>query len=747
MRRFVRWLWETGSDPTTCHALVHHLSWAVWKLSASGLCAWSCRGLLLARKGGAPRRRRRFGQVLRVVLTCFGLAFGVLGRVGALPFDTMTKSSPARGSVARSVRSSSARSAANAGKQAGALVAGNKVAAKKVAGKKVAPKKVAGKKVVGKTASAAKKISSAKKAAGTSKPNSIPRAAKRHEAKAPRPILTVSLVSLGCPKNLVDSEKMLGLLAESGLTPVSSQAEGFGGADAVVVNTCGFLEASKEESLSVIKEAIEAKNKGLIQRVVVAGCLVQRHRAKMLEWAPGIDAMVGVFDRDKIVEAVAPAGVGVATPAKGSKHASALDASDRPNYWIAANALVAADQRGMKTTGLTVNGKDGKGIGYFEDDSSRLRLTPRHYAYLRISEGCNQNCAFCTIPSIRGKMRSKPAERIVAEARELLLDGAHELLMIGQDTTSYGDDIGTGLSSGLRANASVANVSGSGLADMGGLPSLLKSLSDTVGEVSGSGWLRLMYAYPTNFTQPIIDAFAALCAKGFLIPYLDIPLQHGSDRVLSLMRRNVTRAQQGAVIRGLQKQVPGMAIRTTFISGFPGETEADHNELLDFVEEMNFENVGIFEYSHEAGTVAGTMEEDPSLAVAPEVKARRRGEVMALQQRIVFDRNKAVAAKFDEKRPLDGAGKISGVVRDVIIDAGLQTRGRRTTGVVEAGRLYQGRTTSQAPQIDGMTFVHSKNELASGEVVRCVIVDWDGYDLIARPVAELEKRLSLTVLR
>lgn len=335
-----------------------------------------------------------------------------------------------------------------------------------------------------------------------------------------RRIQTVSLVSLGCPKNLVDSEKMLGMLAEGGLVPVSSQEENFGGADAVVINTCGFLEASKDESLAVIKEAIAAKEQGIVQRVVVAGCLVQRHRARMLEWAPGIDAMVGVFDRDKIVEAVAPAGVGAPlAKQKGSKHASALDASDKPTYWIAANALVAAEQRGMKTVGLTVQGKDGKGIGYFEDDSSRLRLTPRHYAYLRISEGCNQNCAFCTIPSIRGKMRSKPTDRILGETRELMLDGAHELLLIGQDTTSYGDDIGSGLASGS------------------GLPGLLKAISDTMKATSGGGWLRLMYAYPTNFGPTIIDAFAELVRTGTLLPYLDIPLQHASDRMLKLMHK------------------------------------------------------------------------------------------------------------------------------------------------------------------------------------------------------------------
>jgi ribosomal protein S12 methylthiotransferase len=558
---------------------------------------------------------------------------------------------------------------------------------------------------------------------------------------ASKGIRTISFVSLGCPKNLVDSEKMLGLLAESGLTPVSSQQEDFGGADAVVVNTCGFLEASKEESLGVIKEAIAAKEAGSVKRVIVAGCLVQRHRAKMLEWAPGIDAMVGVFDRDKIVDAVMGGADG---QAKSRAEAARRQpkAGESPKYWIAGNALVAADERGLKTTGLTVNGKDGKGIGYFEDDSSRLRLTPRHYAYLRISEGCNQNCAFCTIPSIRGKMRSKGPDAILQEARELLLDGAHELLLIGQDTTSYGDDIGLGLGSGERGAGSKGKDKFAS-----GLPRILKQLSDTVRDTSGQGWLRLMYAYPTNFSDEIIDAMAELCANGYLIPYLDIPLQHASDNMLTAMRRNVTRKQQEQLITKLKKKIPGFAVRTTFISGFPGETQDDHEQLVEFVSEMDFENVGVFEYSHEDGTVAGTMEKDPKLAVPAEVKAERRNEVMEAQQKLVFARNEALAAKFDEKHPLDKQGKAKGQIVDVIIDAALRTSGRKTTGVSDGGKLYQGRTKSQAPQIDGVTFVQSKDKLASGEVLRCVIVGWDGYDLVAKPVSELEKKVALKVLR
>ncbi|MEE2907609.1 MAG: hypothetical protein VX527_07220, partial [Planctomycetota bacterium] len=244
--------------------------------------------------------------------------------------------------------------------------------------------------------------------------------------------LRLAFVSLGCPKNLVDSEAMLGTLVEAGYHVVPESEPH----DAIVVNTCGFLEASKDESLSVIREAIDRKKEGELKRVVVAGCLVQRHRAKMLDWAPGIDAMIGVFDRDHVIEAVS------GQPDGPPDRPGLAETSDKPTYWIAGNALQAARDRGLDTTDLTVHGKDGKGIGYFEGDGARLRLTPRHWAYLRMSEGCNQRCAFCTIPSIRGKMRSKSMDNILGEANALLSDGAFELNLIGQDTTNWGRDIG-----------------------------------------------------------------------------------------------------------------------------------------------------------------------------------------------------------------------------------------------------------------------------------------------------------------
>ena len=503
-------------------------------------------------------------------------------------------------------------------------------------------------------------------------------------------IRRLAFVSLGCPKNLVDSEAMLGTLVEAGYEVVP-EAEPH---EAIVVNTCGFLEASKEESLSVIREAIDRKEAGELKRVVVAGCLVQRHRAKMLDWAPGIDAMIGVFDRDHVIEAVSgrPDRPGLA------------EASDSPPYWIAGNALQAARDRGLDTTDLTVHGKDGKGIGYFEGDGARLRLTPRHWAYLRMSEGCNQRCAFCTIPSIRGKMRSKGLDAILSEAGALLADGAFELNLIGQDTTNWGRDIG----------------------DDRGLVGLLTALNDTVAS-HGAGWIRLMYAYPTNFTDEMIDAIASL---DHVARYIDIPLQHISDTMLSAMRRGLLRKEQETLLGKLRDRIPGLAIRTTFITGFPGETEADHEELLKFIQDFQFDMMGVFKYSHEDGTVAATMEEDPDLRVPDEVKERREQELMMAQQEVAFE-NAAYLAE-------------EGAVFDVLIDE--EAPDREVTENDTVLNTYIGRCYHQAPEVDSITLLASEDDLSPGELVRCRVVDSDGYDLVARPESELERVASLPVI-
>ena len=481
-------------------------------------------------------------------------------------------------------------------------------------------------------------------------------------------IKTIGFVSLGCPKNLVDSEQMLATLVDAGYDIVADHDE----ADAIVINTCGFLEASKEESVDVINDAVAMKQSGRVQRVVAAGCLVQRQRAHLFELCPGVDAMIGVFDRDHIVDAMR----------------REVEKEERPQ-WIEANATLAARARGMH---------DFQG-GYFEDDSNRIQLTPRHWAYLRISEGCNQNCTFCTIPSIRGKMRSKPVEKIIAEAKQLLASGVVELNLIGQDTTSYGVDIGY----------------------EEGLVGLLTALNETVANSAGtSGWLRLMYAYPTYFTDEMIEAMARL---PHVLPYIDIPLQHASDKMLDAMRRNVEADVQSSLLDRLRLKIPGVAIRTTLITGFPGETEDDHQKLLEFIKHHRFEAMGVFQYSKEDGTVAGTMEEDDALRVPKEVKQLREEELMLTQQTIAFAR--ATQAATDSE------------VHHVLIDAYLGDTGEG------ALHLYQCRTKQQAPDVDACTILMAEQKQTIGSIVSCTIVDSDGYDMVARPTSELEKVVSL----
>ncbi|MBL4700687.1 MAG: 30S ribosomal protein S12 methylthiotransferase RimO [Phycisphaeraceae bacterium] len=494
------------------------------------------------------------------------------------------------------------------------------------------------------------------------------------KSKKKQAINTVAFVSLGCPKNLVDSEKMLGLLAEDGLMPISDEMT----ADAVVINTCGFLEASKEESVDEIKKATQLKKAGKIKRVIVAGCLVQRHRAKMLQWCPDIDAMIGVFDRDRIVEAV-----------RGSRPTQNDIAVDLPIYSsIAANATVAKEHRGIEAK------------GYFESDATRLRLTPRHYAYLRISEGCNQNCTFCTIPSIRGKMRSKLLDAILDEARELMADGAFELNLIGQDTTSYGTDIGYDA----------------------GLSGMLSELDQLASE-QGGAWLRLMYAYPSCFTDEMIDTMARLQN---ILPYIDIPLQHINDTVLDNMRRKTSRKLIETLLDKLRDRVPGMTIRTTFISGYPGETDAQHDELVAFVKDFGFENMGVFGYSPEPGTPAGTQHKQH--AIPQDVIDARIEELMLAQQEVVFERNEALAQDQQEY--------------DILIEEETETQGSPQDADTPA-HLYEGRSYQQAPQVDSTTYVQANRKLAPGELVHCRIIGHSDYDLVARPVEELDKTFSL----
>src|SRR5687768_4245584 len=401
-----------------------------------------------------------------------------------------------------------------------------------------------------------------------------------------KPIRSVAFVSLGCPKNLVDSERMLGLLAEDGLA-ITSDAHS---ADAIVINTCGFLEASKDESLKEINDAIALKTAGRCKRVVVAGCLVQRHKTKLLNEAPGIDRLVGVFDREHIVDAVR----GKENPRQEHGHFLGKY-HDLSRELAQARGLDASVAKETKTTRLPV----------FENDRARLRLTPRHYAYLRMSEGCNQGCTFCTIPSIRGPMRSKPIDQILLEANELAADGAVELNLIGQDTTSYGTDV----------------------AYEPGLSGLLRTLDKQLPK--DVSWLRLMYAYPSCFTDEMIRTIAD---AGRVVKYIDMPLQHINDAVLTTMRRRVTRKQIETLLDKLRTWVPGIAIRTTFIAGSPGETDAQHAELVKFVRDFGFDMMGVFPFSPEPGTPMGRMSDQ----LPDDVKQARVEELMFAQQEVAL---------------------------------------------------------------------------------------------------------------
>ncbi len=485
-------------------------------------------------------------------------------------------------------------------------------------------------------------------------------------AKQAKSIKTVAFVSLGCPKNLVDSERMLGLLAQDGLTITPDASK----ADAIIINTCGFLEASRTESLQEINDAVLQKTNGNCQRVIVAGCLVQRHKTKLLNDAPGIDRLVGVFDREHIVEAVR----GKENPRQQHGH-----------YLGKYHDLSRELSQGQGFSPGTPETKTSR-LPVFEDDRARLRLTPRHYAYLRISEGCNQGCSFCTIPSIRGPMRSKPIDQLLLEAKELAADGAVELNLIGQDTTSYGTDI----------------------AYAAGLSGLLKTLDRQLTDVH---WLRLMYAYPSCFTDAMIKTIAD---AGRLVKYIDMPLQHINDALLTKMKRRVTRKEIEALLNKLRKWIPGIAIRTTFIAGAPGETEAHHKELVNFVQDFRFDMMGVFPYSAEPGTPMAKLPDQ----LPDAVKQQRVEELMLAQQQVAFAKSNSTVGKSIE----------------VLIE--------RPAGRDEEDG-YVARSQSQAPDIDSVVFVSAK-DLHPGQFVTVKVTDYQNYDSVAE--VPMKKSRGLKVL-
>ena len=443
---------------------------------------------------------------------------------------------------------------------------------------------------------------------------------------------TYAFVSLGCPKNLVDSEKMLGTLALDGYTLVGEPD----GADFVIVNTCGFIESSRQESIAVIREMLDLKQQGKTNGVIVAGCLPERLGGRLLEELPQIDHIVGVFGRDEI-----------------NRVADHLVGGAREQRELFRPAPIAA-----------------------LDDRARLRITPRHFAYLKISEGCDRTCTFCAIPKMRGKHVTKPIEMVLDEARELAGDGVRELVLVAQDTTYYGMDIY-------------------------GKPRLADLLAE-LEQVEGIDWIRLMYLYPIHFTDELIEIIAR---ENRILPYLDMPLQHINSAVLKRMQRRVNREQTIELVTRLREAVPNLVLRTTFVTGFPGETEEQFDELRDFVIATRFERMGVFAYSLEPDTPAERLDGQ----LPEDVKQARRDELMAVQQPIAFE--------FGDS--------LVGCETDVLIDEQLEDN------------LWIGRTFADAPEIDGTVYVTGEN-IDCGEFVPVELVRRDGYDLIGIPACETD---------
>lgn len=459
---------------------------------------------------------------------------------------------------------------------------------------------------------------------------SLPLAADPHAHAAPKG--NFAFISLGCPKNLVDSERMLGKLAQDGYALQPDAA----GADVVVINTCGFIEQARQESLGVIREMLALKASGKVGSVVVAGCMAERQRDVLLEQVPEVDQIVGVFGREEIAEVV-----------------------DR--------AVAQRDEQRSLFRPAPVRALE---------DTARLRITPRHYAYLKISEGCDRLCTYCAIPKMRGKHVTKPIEEVVREANELVADGVRELIIVAQDTTYYGMD--------LYGRTRLAD--------------LIRELD----KVDGLEWVRTLYAYPEHISDEVIDALAG---SSKVIPYLDMPLQHISDRVLKRMIRRVDRASTEKLLHRLRSKWPDLAIRTTFIAGFPGETDAEFEELRQFVADFKFERLGVFPYSLEPGTPAEKLDGH----LPDDVKQARVAAVMEVQQQVAFGWANAQVGK---EHP-------------VIIDG---------PDPEFAGHV-RGRTTADTPEIDCAVRVKGKN-LKPGDFARVKITAADGYDLAGRVIGQ-----------
>lgn len=436
--------------------------------------------------------------------------------------------------------------------------------------------------------------------------------------------MKILFVSLGCDKNLVDSEMMLGMLQEKGFSFTDDEAE----ADIVVVNTCCFIGDAKEESINTLLEMAQLKENGQIKALIAAGCLAQRYKEEIQKEIPEVDAIVGTTAIDSIVAAVEEV-------LEGRKS----------NHYADLNAKPVTGKKRIVTTG-------------------------GHFAYLKIAEGCNKRCTYCIIPKVRGNYRSVPIENLLKEASKLAEGGVKELILVAQETTLYGVD--------LYGEKS--------------LPKLLHELA----QITGIYWIRILYCYPEEITE---DLIRVIKEEPKVCNYLDIPIQHASDRILRRMGRKTDQADLRRIIGKLREEIPDICLRTTLITGFPGETQEDFEELLDFVDEMEFDRLGVFPYSQEEDTPAAEMEDQ----IPEEIKVERQSQVMELQQEIAFEK----------------AEDMVGRVLTVMVE-----------GKITDEDAYVTRTYRDAPNVDGYLFLNTTATLMTGDFVKVLVTDSNEYDLI-----------------
>lgn len=437
-------------------------------------------------------------------------------------------------------------------------------------------------------------------------------------------MMKILFISLGCDKNLVDSEEMLGLLARRGYTMTDDEEQ----ADIIIINTCCFINDAKEESVQTILEMAEHRKNGTCRALIVTGCLAQRYREEITTEISEVDAVLGTSSYDEIVETVERVLAG-----QKYLHFQELDRLPAP-------------------------------------DGGRVVTTGGHYAHLKIAEGCDKHCTYCIIPQIRGNFRSVPMERLLAQAEELAGGGVRELILVAQETTLYGVDL-----YGKKS-----------------LHLLLQELC----KIKGIRWIRILYCYPEEIYEELIETIRT---EKKICHYLDLPIQHASNRILKRMGRRTSREQLAEIIHKLRREIPDIALRTTLISGFPGETQEDHEELMAFVDEMEFDRLGVFPYSQEEGTPAAAMPDQ----IPQEIKEARRDELMELQQEIVFEKNDAMCQRV-----------VTAMVEGYLTDE----------------NVYVARTYADAPGIDGYLFIETQETLMSGDFARVRITGALEYDLI-----------------